>query len=451
MHDPEHDSTAIPSAYQAEPLVAALRTSAPYIHAHRGRTFVIHLPGEASHTATFTDLIYDIALLRSLGVRLVIVFGARPQIAAALAAAGIDTPFVNSVRVTSSAALPCIKQAVGSLQMDIEARLSTSLARTPMAGAHIQTVSGNLVTAKPLGVVAGVDHGHSGEVRRIDSQVIHAHLQRGHIVLLSCIGYSPSGEIFNLFTEEVASAAATALNADKLILLHAGSALHRQTSAIPAQLHLHAARQLLETSEPGLTAARRALLQTALSACRRGVSRAHLVSFEADGALLRELYSRDGDGTLIAGDIYDALRAATADDIGGILALTEPLQAAGLLIPRSREQLELDISHYLVMERDGMVTACCALFPYVQERMGELACIAVHPDYRNQNRAARLLAETEQRARASGLRQLFALTTRAPHWFVEHGFEPAGPERLPQAKRTLYNRQRNSNVFMKAL
>src|SRR5699024_4785863 len=362
---------------------------------------------------------------------------------------GRASPFVNGVRVTRAEALPCIKQAVGSLHMDIEARLSTGLASTPMAGARIQTVAGNLVTAKPLGVVSGVDHAHSGEVRRIDTQAIHAHLDRGQIVLLTSLGYSPSGEIFNLFAEDVATAAATALNADKLVLLHAGAALHQQASAIPAQLHLDAARRLLDNAAIELDHSMRAQLRTALSACKRGVSRAHLVSFETEGALLRELYSRDGDGTLIAGDIYDTLRTATPEDIGGILALIEPMENAGLLIPRSREQIELEIGHYLVMGRDGMVTACCALFPYPEAGTGELACIAVHKDYRNQHRAARLLTAVEKRARASGLKQLFALTTRAPHWFIEHGFKPADRSQLPSAKRQLYNTQRNSAIFIK--
>lgn len=435
----------------AEPLVTALRTSAPYIHAHRNRTFVIHLPGEAIASQAFTHLIYDIALLRSLGVRLVLVYGARPQIAATLAAANIESPLVNDRRVTTTAALDHIKQAVGGLHMDIEARLSTGLASTPMAGARVQTVAGNLVTAKPVGITDGVDHGHTGEVRRIDTRAIHAHLDRGHVVLLSCIGYSPSGEMFNLLAEEVATAAATRLRADKLVLLHPGKALHERFDNTPAELEVHAAQQLLEAADTGFDLIDQARLKAALNACRRGVSRAHLVSFDTEGALLRELYSRDGAGTLIAGDIYDTLRPATSDDLSGVIALIEPLETAGLLVPRSREQIELDIGHYLVMVRDGMVTACCALIPYADEGAGEVACVAVHPDYRNGTRATHLLAEVEKRARHRGLTQLFALTTKAPHWFVEHGFKAADPSHLPVAKQGLYNYQRNSAVFIKAL
>ncbi|GAB3670416.1 amino-acid N-acetyltransferase [Salinisphaera aquimarina] len=443
---PAHHHAADPTG-----LVAALRASAPYVHAHRGRTFVINLPGEAAQSSAFADLVYDIALLASLGVRLVIVFGARPQIDAALADAGLETRFIDGVRVTDSASLACVKAAVGSLQMELEALLSTSLASTPMGGARIVTASGNLVTARPVGVVAGVDHRHTGEVRRVDVASINAQLARGAIVLLSCIGYSPSGEIFNLFAEEVATATATALTADKFVLLHPGDALHERFADTPAELRPDAARRLLADTDAALTAADRARLGAAVAACGAGVARAHLVSFERDGALLRELYSRDGVGTMIAADTYDTTRPATPEDLGGVLALIEPLAAAGILVARSREAIELDIEHYLVMERDGLITACCALMPYPDEAIGELACVAVHPDYRTQDRAATLLAETEKRARAAGLERLFALTTKAPHWFVEHGFKTADIDSLPLAKRTLYNYQRNSAVFIKTL
>lgn len=437
-------------ATDARAMVRALRSSAPYIHAHHGRTFVIAFGGEAARAPGFEALIYDIALLHSLGVRLVLVHGARPQIDETLAEAGIDTPMVEGVRVTGVEALPCVKRAVGSLRMDIEALLSTGLASTPMGGARLRVAGGNLVTAKPLGVVHGVDHQHTGEVRRVDTDALRAHLDRGHIVLLSPVGYSPTGEIFNLFHEEVATATAAALHADKLVLLHAGIELHQRCADVPAQLTLHEAEPLLTGGET-LAAADRARLDAAVQACRQGVTRAHLVSFEDDGALLRELYSRDGAGTLIAADTYDTVRQASAEDAGGLLALIRPLEAAGVLAPRSREQLELEIEHYTVLVRDGLITACCALMPYPDEAVGELACVAVHPDYRKQGRAEQLLRTVEQRARTLELKRLFALTTKAGHWFVEHGFTQGDLAELPLDRRRLYNYQRNSAVYIKSL
>lgn len=431
-------------------MLRALRASAPYIHAHRGRTFVIGFGGEAARAPGFEALIYDIALLHSLGVRLVLVHGARPQIDEALAEAGVDTPMVEGVRVTGTEALPCVKRAVGSLRMDIEALLSTGLASTPMGGARLRVAGGNLVTAKPLGVLHGVDHQHTGEVRRVDADAIRAHLDRGHIVLLSPVGYSPTGEIFNLFNEEVAIATAAALHADKLVLLHAGAELHQRRTDVPAQLTLQEAEALLADGE-ALPDADRARLDAAVQACRRGVTRTHLVGFEEDGALLRELYSRDGVGTLVAADTYDMVRQASAEDAGGLLALIQPLEAAGALVPRSREQLELEIEHYTLLLRDDLITACCALMPYPDEAVGELACVAVHPDYRKQGRAEQLLYTVEKRARALGLKRLFALTTKAGHWFVEHGFTQGELSDLPLDRRRLYNYQRNSAVYIKSL
>lgn len=432
-------------------LVASLRASAPYVHAHRGRTFVVHLPGAAAASPRFVNLIYDIALLTSLGVRLVIVFGARPQIDDALTQSGLSPRFSHDVRITDAEALACVRQAVGSLRMSYEAHLSTSLASTPMGGARITTVSGNLVTAKPIGVVDGIDHGYTGVVRRIDSASIEAHLASGHIVLLSCIGYSPSGEIFNLVAEDVAGATATALSADKLVLMHPGQAMHARFAEPSPGLTVEAARTLLDNDAIDLTTAEKAGLEAAITACSAGVERSHLVSFDSDGALLRELYSRDGLGTMVAADTYDAVRTATPEDLGGVLALIEPMTDAGLLVRRSREAVELDIDQYVVMARDGLITACSELIPYPDEAVGELACVAVHPSYRGSHRGASLLTEIEKRAQAAGLTQLFVLTTRAPHWFVEHGFITSDTDALPLVKRELYNHQRNSAVLIKPL
>ncbi len=426
-----------------------LRGSAPYIHAHHGRTFVIAFGGDAAEGAAFNQFIFDVGLLTSLGVRLVLVHGARVQIERHLAAAGITPRLVEGIRVTDAEALGCVKDAVGRLRMEIEALLSTGLASTSMGGAHVRVAGGNLVIAKPLGIRQGVDYQHTGEVRRIDVSAIDAHLDRGNIVLLSPIGYSPTGEIFNLSGAEIATATATALHADKLVFLHGGPHLHARMATAPFQLDLDEAERLARAEDNGLDGEAAVCLQAAVEACRQGVRRVHLVSAAEDGALLRELYTRDGAGTLIFSDGYDTTRFARIDDVGGILNLIGPLEQAGILVPRSREQLELDIEHFLVMVRDGAIIACAALIPYPDEGVGELACVAVHPDYRRQNRAEALLHRIERNARARGLRQLFTLTTRTPHWFLERGFRISSLDALPVRRRDLYNFKRNSTVLIK--
>lgn len=425
-----------------------LRNAAPYIHSHRDRCFVIAIGGEAALRPEFPELIYDIALLHSLGIKVVLVHGARPQIETRLGEAGLTTEFVDGLRITDKPALACVKEAVGSLRMEIEARLSTSLSGTPMGGARLDVASGNLVTAKPVGVRKGKDHQHTGEVRDIDVAAIQALHANNSLVLLSPVGYSRTGEIFNLRAEDVACATAVALQADKLLYLHEGQHLHQQLNC-PAQLSLGEANDLASTitDNPEATA----LLQFAVQACDKGIKRTHLISNHASGALLRELFSRDGAGTLVSIKSFDQLRKAGIEDVGGIMQLIEPLQADGILLPRGREQLELDIDRFLVMERDGLITACCALYPFVDQAMGELACVAVHTDYRKQGRAELLLEQVERQSRSMGIKRLFALTTHAPHWFVEHGFVAAETSELPDPRQHAYCVERNAKVFIKPL
>lgn len=434
--------------------VAALRAAAPYVHAHNGRVFVIAVSGEAAAAPGFDRLIYDLALLHSLGIKLVLVHGARPQIDQQLKRAGIEARVVADHRVTDLPSLECVKAAVGALRLEIEARLSTSLANSPMGGARLRVASGNWITARPLGVRHGVDHLHTGEVRRVDADSIRANLADGRIALLSPTGFSPTGEIFNLRAEEVATAVASSLGADKLVFLTPGDPRRwriADDAGEDGQLRLSAARELLQ-SDSELEALDRHYLRTAIEAADAGVRRVHIIDQTGDGAVLRELYSRDGAGLMIFADTdYESTRSATIDDIGGILALIQPLEAAGVLVPRSREQLELEIENFSVTVRDGLVVACCALFPFSESASAELACIAVHPDYRRAGRAEALLKRVESEARRQGVKQLFTLTTHTPHWFVERGFEHATVDDLPMRRRDLYNYQRNSLVLIKSL
>jgi len=445
------------TAIAATNFVSALRSAAPYVHAHNGRTFVIAFGGETCARADFERLIYDVALLSSLGVKLVLIHGARPQIDAQLAARSLVPRFVGDLRVTSAAAMDGVKAAVGSLRMEIEARLSTGLASTPMGGAHLKIAGGNWVIARPVGVRHGVDHEHTGEVRRIDLAAIREALAQDRIALLSPVGYSPTGEIFNLRAGEVAQAVAAGLAADKLIFMldsDPDSWLLAEETGDVGQLSLAEAEHLLATTPEAkrISAEDRAYVQAALAAGRAGVKRVHLIGAEPEGALLRELYTRDGSGLMFhAENDYESTREATVEDVGGILALIRPLEAAGILVPRSREQLELDIAHFTVMVRDGTVIACCALIPLEDSDAAEFACVAVHPDYRGGHRASTLLKRAEAQARKRGCTRLVTLTTHTPHWFIEHGFVAGNRDDLPAARQAQYNVRRNSLVLVKPL
>lgn len=434
---------------QTNHFVNWFRASTPYIHAHRGRTFVISFEGEAVAAESFTELIHDIALLQGLGINLVIVHGARPQIEASLHEKGIDLDYAAGLRMTDEQALPSVKQAIGSVRLEIEALLSQGLPHSPMAGTRIRVASGNFVTARPLGVINGVDYGHTGEVRRVDTSGINQQLAHGNIVLLSPLGYSPTGEIFNLSAHDVGARVAIALNADKLIYLTEGDDLKRTRQA---SNHLTpAAMQAFIRRRRKLSQKTIQCLENAANACRSGVKRSHLVQRRIDGALLRELFTRDGAGIMVTAEAYETIRAATIDDVTGIIELITPLEERGVLVKRSRELLENEINNFVVVERDGMIIGCAALYEFAEQKTAELACIAIHPDYQSDGKGDMLLDFMENQARQSGIEQVFVLTTQTMHWFQEHGFKRADISILPGKRRLLYNYRRNSKVAVKQL
>lgn len=424
------------------------RDSAPYINAFRGRTFVIAFGGEMLADAQFSSLVHDLALLNSLGVKLVLVHGCRPQIEVRLNKHQAQLQYVNGLRVTDNKALLCVKEAAGCVRQEIEALLSMGLTNSPMAGACIRVISGNFITAQPLGVRDGVDYQHTGEVRRIDTPALRNLLDSSAIALLSPIGYSPTGEIFNLNAEDVASAVAAQLKADKLIYLVDGKGLTDNHNRLIRELTLSQAEALLEKKHK-LSASIQHCLQAAIKACEQGVARAHIINRHIDGALLLELFSRDGSGTLLMTDLFEDTRQARLDDIAGILELLAPLEAEDILVRRSREKLEMEIKSFTVVERDGTIIACAALYPYIKEKISELACLAVHPDYRTQGRGNALLSYIEKQSSQLGINRLFVLSTRASHWFREHGFKPSSLDRLPIKRQALYNYQRKAKVFIK--
>ncbi|MCP1313426.1 amino-acid N-acetyltransferase [Halomonas sp. 707D7] len=431
------------------PFVDWFRNASPYINAHRGRTFVILIEGEAMASGHGEQLIQDLALLHTLGVRLVVAFGIRPQVQAALNAAGVEPARVDGRWVADSSVMTHVEQVASHQRLWLEARLSLGLPSSPLHGVELSVVSGNLVTAKPLGVREGVDFDHSGEVRRVRATAIKELLAQGSLVLLPPLGFSSTGEVFDLDAAEIAQHAAVALKADKLILLGDSEGLADENGTLLRQLTPAEAEPRLAAAEPGSELARH--LSAAASAARQGVARTHLLCWRDHDALLGELFTRDGVGTMITEHRYEQLRPATLNDVGGLLELLEPLERRGMLVARSRERLEHEIDDYLVIERDGMVIGCAALHVFADTTVGELACVAVHTSYQGGERGERLVEAIERRARQRGLSELFVLTTHTAHWFVERGFKSASLEELPTLKRETYNHARKSKVLVKTL
>ena len=435
------------------------RHSTPYINAYRGKVFVILLPGEALAHDNFWNIAHDLTLLNSLGVKLVLVYGARPQIDAALTEAGYSIEMLekitgqihNTVRITDAKSLDLIKGVIGRLRIDVEATFSMGLINSPMHGADISTASGNFVMAKPFGIQDGIDYGFMGEVRKVEHEAIRRQLDNGHIVLVPSLGYSPTGEVFNLTVEDVACATAIALKADKLLIYGEEAGILDQDGERISKLSAEEAQALIKEkiAQNGLDEELKNL-ELSVRACSATVTRSQVISYEDDGALLIELFTRDGIGTLITHEQYEQLRPATIKDVGGILELIEPLEAEGVLVHRSRELLESEIEQFFVIEREGMIISCGALYPQ-DSQSGELACLATHPEYRNHNRAQLIVEQVEKQARKMGLSRLFVLTTKSPHWFVERGFVASAVDELPEKRKSLYNFQRNSKIFTKPL
>ncbi|MFE8149167.1 amino-acid N-acetyltransferase [Brenneria goodwinii] len=431
-------------------LVEGFRHTVPYINAHRGKTFVIMLGGEAIEHENFANIVNDIGLLHSLGIKLVVVYGARPQIDSNLTTHHYEPVYHKNIRITDSTTLELVKQAAGMLQLDITARLSMSLNNTPLQGAHINVVSGNFIIAQPLGVDDGVDYCHSGRIRRIDEDALHRQLDSGAIVLLGPVAVSVTGESFNLTSEEVATQLAIKLRAEKMIGFCSSQGVTDENGKIISELFPDEAQKRIEALEleGDYQSGTVRFLRGAVKACRSGVRRSHLMSYQVDGALLQELFSRDGIGTQIVMESAEQVRRATINDIGGILELIRPLEQQGILVRRSREQLEMEIDKFTVIVRDNLTIACAALYPFTEESIGEMACVAVHPDYRSSSRGDMLLQRIAAQARLQGLKKLFVLTTHSIHWFQERGFLLAEVEMLPRKKQELYNYQRRSKILV---
>lgn len=440
----------------AKDFVQWFRSATPYIHAFGGRTFVIAFGGEVVDEKQFIALSHDLNLLASLEVRLVLVHGARPQIEQRLKRAKLTPTLHNGLRVTDDEAMEIVKEANGAVRVEIEALLSMGIANSPMAGADIRVASGNFVTAKPLGVRDGVDLQHTGEVRKVDAASIQKRLDGGELVLLSPLGYSPTGEAFNLSLEDVAVSAAIALDADKLIFLMDSEGVHNLRGELLREMTAEKAKNLLQhisSNDAAINVSEDVnyYLPAAIRACEHGVARTHLISRHIDGAIIQELFTHNGIGTMVTEQSLETMRQANIDDVGGILKLIEPLENEGVLVRRGRERIEVEIDHFYVMEHDNRTIGCAALYPFTDDKMAEFACLAIDPQYRGGGRGDKLFNYCQNQAKELGFSHLFCLTTHTEHWFLERGFIEGSIEQLPTERQKMYNFQRNSKVFVKTL
>ena len=430
--------------------VTWFRSVAPYINAFRGKTFVIAFGGEVVADGKFVELTHDFNLLAALGIRLVLVHGARPQIELHLAKNNLGDTYYQGVRMTDAETMQCVKEAVGRVRVEIEALLSMGLANSPMANADIRVAGGNFITAQPIGIINGMDLMHTGSVRKVDVAALNDRMDFGEVVLLSPLGYSPTGEVFNVTLEDIATATAIALDADKLVFLMDTDGVQDKKGKLLKELTVAEAQAVLSgkrklPDDVGM------FLPCAIRACEAGVARTHLISRHTDGAVLQELFSDDGIGTMVVESTLNTLRPATIEDVGGILHLLRPLEEAGILVRRNRELLEREIARFVVLEHDHRIIGCAALYPFPDEAAAELACLAVDAQCRDRGYGQVILDHMIGIAKTQGLKKLFVLTTRTAHWFIERGFNEVDVSALPAQKKSLYNYQRKSKVFVRKI
>ncbi len=435
------------------------RTVAPYIHMHRGKTWVVGVPGEAIAAGKLPTLVQDLTLIHSMGLMIILVYGFRPQVNEHLALKGQQPRYHKGVRITDAVALDCVLEAAGQLRYEVEAAFSQALPNTPMAGATVKVVSGNFVTARPMGIVDGVDYHHSGLVRKVDVTLIQQLLDQETIVLLSPLGFSPTGEAFNLSMENVATAIASELHADKLIFVAEVPGIPEKplepagdSNPIDTELPLADAERILQQLPfPEKPTDLAFYLGHCITACRNGVERSHIIPYAVDGSILLEIYMHDGIGTMVVDEKLESLREASIEDVGAILQLIHPFEEDGTLVKRQRHEIERDAHLYTVIEHDGVIFGCAALYPYPEDGTAEMASVTVSPQSQGQGDGDKLLRRIEQRARAMGLKSIFVLTTRTMHWFIKRGFTAVDPTWLPEARKRKYNWDRKSQVLVKKL
>lgn len=392
--------------------------------------------------ATLRKLVQDIVLLKAIGIKLVLVQNTRHNVAT-------NTLLVKSHAKCHDGRLITTYELLGEIQAvanRFKEKISSLIGQTQYRTMNQSLlISGNFISAKPLGVNDGIDHKYTGNVRRINSEAIKNQLQLGAIVYLDNLAYSPTGQLYNLESEELAAKVAVELKADKLILFGKDPYCTEKNGDRISEMTLENYSDL-STLSPDLDTR----LQAAKLAVQKGVERTHLLGASVDGALLTELMTVSGSGTMIAANPAICIRQATANDLAGLVHLLSPLEEEGILAHRSRVCLEEDLRNFFVVEQDALIIGSAALIK-LTESAAELAAMAVDPEKTEQEIGSRLMTQIESTAIEMGIQSLFVLTTKASDWFIERGFQEVDIDALPDNRRALYNHQRNSRILKKSL
>lgn len=424
------------------------REAAPYIQYLRGKTIVIGIASSLLDSANLNDMVADFNLIAALGARLVLVHGCNTQINALCALNAHQSDFHQHRRITDLTVLQYAKQVCGQIQFDLQAALSLGYTQSPQKPPRLRTVTGNYLTAKPLGILDGVDMQYTGTVRKVDAQAIVQSLDTQAIVIISPIAASPIGQSYNLSMPDTAQAVAVALQAEKLIFLTEESGIFDAQKQLLSNLTAQEAEQLL--TQTLALPQQRALLSTAIDALNQDIARVQILSGRENGSLIKELFTRQGAGTSIAQNSFIQIRPAREQDIADIIALIRPLETRGVLVRRSKSYLEDHIREFSLLEHDHQIYGCVALKTFTDApQSAELACLVVSDNVRDAGYGDHLLAHVIHEAKKHNKQQLFALSTQTTDWFLEHGFQAAQISDLPPSRQAQYHQlARQSKIFV---
>lgn len=431
--------------------VQTIREVFGYLRRYKGQVFVLKVDDTLLGKPLFSLLIKDIVLLQNAGIQVVLVPGAKQSIDQVLATYAVAAPMQGTTRITPQEAMPLVKLGASNVTNVLISLLSENEAHG---------VVGNWVRARAMGVLAGVDYKQTGRVEKVNVQLIRNMLEDGLIPIIPNIGWNVVGRDYNLNSNELAVAVAKALQASKLFFIGVEGGIpvvegcpfvepQELKSGLFSNLDPEEGRELLASFDSQLQPQHRELISLALQACAAGVERVHLIDGSKDGILLREVFSSVGLGTMFYAKEYDHIHPAGAQDIPEILRIMQPYVEDGILVQRSAESVGEELDNFFVYRLDDAVQACCAMRMHAGERSAEVYALAVDPIYSGKGIGHRIVSFLLERARRSGAKQAFLLTTQTSDFFMRLGFKEAGREVLPPDKQAAYNTDRNSRVLLR--
>jgi amino-acid N-acetyltransferase len=420
-----------------------LRGILQYIPQFREKTFIIAVDGAIVTDENFANILLDVAVLRSLSIRVVLVHGAAAQIKVLAEKQGVQPSNLDGTGVTDAPTLELAIDAANRLSHEVLEGLSAN---------DLRGACPNAIVAHPLGIIQGVDHLLTGKVQRIDTELLQTLLDRGITPVLPPLGFDGDGKTYRVNSDSIALAVAEALKASKLIFFIAEDGLRHNHQLIHKML-VGDLQKLVHSAAGGFVGEMLSKASHAATACAAGVERVHIVSGREDEGLLAEVFSNEGIGTLIYANEYEQIRPVKKKDIRAIQRLTKKAVEAEELIRRTRIEIEKNLADYYILEIDKNPVACVALHIYPEQHQGELASLFVHPAHENQGLARKMIQFIESKAREAGLTELITLSTQAFTYFQSKaGFVEGTPDNLPPARRTKYDQSgRNSKILVKKL